>query len=111
MAAPTFAVLGGSEQAIDDFFESLRGVVGEEGVDFFGRWREAGEIEGGAAEEGDFGGWLCGFDALGFELGGDEGIDGSAHPFRVLYYRRCLRFHTLEGPEFALALGERAGGE
>ena len=38
VAAPTLAVLRRGEQAIYDFFESLRGVVGEEGVDFFGRW-------------------------------------------------------------------------
>ena len=112
VAAPALAVLRRGEQAVDHFFESLRRVVGQEGVDFLRRGRQAGEVEGGAAEQRDLVGRLRGLDALGFELGQDEGIDGSCGPTSSVFTTGgvCV-FNLLERPEFALALGKRIGGE
>ena len=75
MAAPALAVAGGSEEAVDHLFIGCGGLVGEEGLEVLFGGREAGEIEGGAAEEGGFIGLRGGFQGVLFEGGKDELVE------------------------------------
>ena len=60
-------------------------VVAFERIDFKGRGREAGEVEGEAADE-DFGsGGGRGCEVVGFELGEDEAVDFVFGPRLVFY--------------------------
>ena len=51
VAAPALAVVRRGEQAVDEFLVGVGRLVGEEGVDLFGRRRQAGQIERDAADE------------------------------------------------------------
>ena len=103
-AAPAFTVVGRGEQAIDDFREGVGGVIGQEGLGFFGGGREADKIERGAAEERDFVGGAVGPEVLLFQLREDERIDGIA----------LGSGDGLEGPVALLGIGvagfRRGGG-
>ncbi len=108
---PALAVLRRGEQAVDHFVVGVGRVVGDEGGDLFGSRRQAGEVEGGAAQQCDLIGGRGGLDLLGFELGENELVDGIARPRRMLHGRRRLRLDLLERPEIALPLGEGIGGQ
>ena len=62
VAGPHFAVVRGSEEAVDLLFVGVGGLVADEGVDFGDGGRQAGEIEREAAEQSD---------AIGFGRGGE----------------------------------------
>ena len=51
VAAPLFAVVRRSEEAIHDFLPGLGRLVAHEGIDFLGGGRETGEIESDAADQ------------------------------------------------------------
>ncbi len=72
-----FAVSGFGEVVVDDG-GVVGGDEGEEAVDFFGGGREAGEVEGEAAEEGVR--WGFGGEGEFFlgEAGEEEGVYGIA---------------------------------
>ena len=72
VAAHVFAVALGFEEAGDEFFVGVGGGVGEEGVDFLEGGREAGEVEGDAADEGFFGSFGGGGEIVFGEFGLDE---------------------------------------
>ena len=95
-----FAVAGGLEQAVDGVFEGLRGGVGEEGVEFFEGGRQAGEVEGGAAQEGFARGFGLGLQAFAIKAGEDEAVDRVARPGGVGRGggRRVGAFRRDEGP-------------
>lgn len=89
MLAPLFAVGGGGEEAINEGAVGGGAGVVDEVVDFGLGGGEAGEIEGGAANERAairFGG---GGEVLFFQLGHEKGIDGGV-----------VRGWFLEGPPF-----------
>jgi hypothetical protein len=72
--APFFAVGGGGEETVDEFGEGVWGWVGEEGVGFGWGGREAGEVVGGAAEEGARGGWGRELETVGGGFGEEEAV-------------------------------------
>ncbi len=96
---PALAVGRGGEQAVDDLFVGVGRFVFQEGVDFGGRGRQAGEIEGDAADEAaaiERGG---GLEVLFAQACEDEGVDGVADPgIAGGGHRRADDF--LEGPVF-----------
>ena len=98
VAAPAFAVARAGQQTVYYFFERVRRFVGEEGVDLFGRGREAGEIVGGAAEEGALIGGLHRRESLFVQLRDYEAVDGGV----CVGLRRVGLADRLERPEGAL---------
>ena len=64
VAAPTFAVVGRGEEAVDLLAVGVGALVGHEGVDFGRGGREANEVEGESPEEGSFVGRRRGTDAF-----------------------------------------------
>ena len=80
MLCPALAVARRSEQAVDDFDVGVRGGVGEERGLLGRRWREAGEVERDSAEEDRFIGGRIWLELGGFELVGDEIVDGISDP-------------------------------
>ncbi len=74
------AIARRGEKAVHNFFVGAIGFVVQEGVDFGGSGREAGEIERDAADEGFAIGFGRGAQILFFEAGEHEGIDGIVHP-------------------------------
>ena len=109
VAGPARAVLGRGEEAVDEVAEGVGGVVGEEGGDFGGGGWEAGEVEGGAADEGVAVGGRGGGEVVFFEFGEDEGVDGGAGPGGVLDGGQCGIGEGLEGPELAALFEGEAG--
>ena len=79
-AAPGFAVARRREQAIDHLLERVGRLVREKRVDFFGRRRQAGEIERGAAEQRQLVGGADRRQAFALETREDEAIDVGARP-------------------------------
>ena len=72
---PAFAVARGGEQAIHQFFVSVGGFVGEEGVGFVGRRRQAVEVVGEAADQGTAVGLRGRGESLFGEFGPDKSVD------------------------------------
>ena len=73
-----FAVAGRGEQAVDQIFDYGFPVLdrgGGEGLDFSDRWRQAGEIEGEAADESSGIGLGLERELPAGESGGDETVD------------------------------------
>ena len=75
-----FAPGGRVHEAADVVVVGFLGFVADEGLDFLGLGGEAGQVEGDAACEGSAVGFRGGFEAHGFELRGDEGVDGIPDP-------------------------------
>ena len=65
VAGPAFAVLGASQEAVDDGGEGLGGRIRDEGGQLFGRRGEAGEVNRNATEESAF---------VGGDVGGEAGL-------------------------------------
>ena len=72
---PALAIVRRDQQPVDDLFISLRGIVGKERRDLFGRGRQAGEVEGDAAQQGGLVRGRRRSDALCFQLGEEERVD------------------------------------
>ena len=75
-----FAVVRGGEQAIDEAFVGAGFFVGQEGSEFGGRGREAGEIQADAADQRRPRGLGRRGQFFGFEAGEDEAVDGILNP-------------------------------
>ena len=73
---PALAVTRGSEQAIHELFVGVRGSVADERVGFFGRGRDAGEVQGDASDERVAVGFRRGLQAELVEARAHEGVDG-----------------------------------
>ena len=108
MAAPTFAIAGRGQQAIDNFFKSFGRFIGQEIVEFFFGGRKTGEVERGAAEERCFVGLRGGFEAVLFEIGEDELVNGIDDPTRLLRFGRPGVGERLERPEILIEIGDDA---
>ncbi len=76
MSGPFHAMSRGVEEAVDGVGEGLGGGIVFEGLDFFGGWGEAGEVECDAAQEGVRVGFGCGDETVFTEACFDEGVDG-----------------------------------
>ena len=70
-----FSVMGGGEQAVDDPFPRSGCRIVEESVDGRGRGRQAGEVEGDAANERGPVRFFCGCQVFLGQSLADEGID------------------------------------
>ena len=70
--APALAVGGRGEQPVDDLREGVRRLVRQERVDLLGRRRQAGQVEGRAADQRPLVGGRRGRQALRLELREDE---------------------------------------
>ena len=106
VAAPLFAVVRRGQQTVDDFLPGVGRFVGEEGVDLFGSGRQAGEVEGDAADERGAVGGRRGFQSGFLESGQQEGVDGRLRPGfvgRGGEGRGSGIFSGLEGPVAALS--------
>jgi hypothetical protein len=77
-------------------------LVGDERLDFFGGGREANEVEGSAADEGNFIGWGRGLEAFLCQFGEDEGVDGVLRRLWNGWF-----YNGLEGPPAFLGFGKR----
>ena len=113
VAAPLFAVVRRGQQAVDHFLPGVGRFVGEEGVDLFGGGRQAGEVEGGAADERGAAGGRRGFQSGLFESGEQEGVDGRLRPGfvgRGGEGRRSGIFSWLESPVAAFCGGVNPEG-
>ena len=73
--APALAVLRAAEEVVDDGLESGFARIGGEGGGFFGRWRDADEIEIESAEEAMRLGWLGKIEPRLQQLLADEVVD------------------------------------
>ena len=100
VAAPAFAVVGGGEEAVDEFGVGVGGRVGGEGFDFGGGGGETGEVEADAADESAPVGGRGEGEAFGGEALGEQAVDSA---------RGADGF--LEGPQLlgGGALGDLAG--
>ncbi len=90
--------MGRGEQAINLFFVSIGGRVGEKCVDLRGGWGKTDQVEMQAAKEGGFVCFRGGMNACGFELCEDESIDRVAAPCVVLYGRQWWASGGSESP-------------
>jgi hypothetical protein len=63
------------EQAVEDHVEGVRRRIGEKGVHFGGRRRQAEQIEGGPANQPAAVGRRRRCQAIGFQLREDEAVD------------------------------------
>ncbi len=100
VAAPFFTVVRREQQPVDDFFEGIRRWVGEEGINLVRRGRQAGEVEGGAADEHALLGGRGERKALFGEFYADEGVDRVPR-----LQRRHFRLRNrAEGPVLAAVL-------
>ncbi len=97
-AGPALAVAGAGEESVDEALVGVGGMVGEEGVDLVGGWREAGEVEGDAPDEGVPVGAGGGAEALGLEAGEDEAVEVALAPGLVLHIGERVAEDGLEGP-------------
>jgi len=72
------AVVGRSQQSVEGLGPSVGRIIGEERLEVGVGRRQAGQVEGGAAEQGGLGGFAIGLQAFGGESRGEEGVDGVA---------------------------------
>ena len=116
VATPALAVSGGSEEAVDGIGNCRLpiadwGVGALESFDFLGCRREAGEVEGHAADEGTRVGGGIGRKALLVEAGEDEAVEGLLAPGVGLGGGWLWVGEELEGPVFSHRGGVHAGGD
>ena len=100
VAAPSFAVVRGGEEAIDDAGVGCWRAIGFEGGDLRGGGRKAGEIERNAAQPGAAGGFRSASDLLLCQLGVEKPIDRSIGG---------RNWERLERPKFAALFKVNAG--
>ena len=101
MTAPAFAKAGRVQILIDDALHGIRRGVCEKGGNLIGCWRQAGEVEGKATDQGAAVGIGNGSKALGFEVGEDELVDVRARPVGILHFGRWCGDRLLESPVLA----------
>ena len=94
--APALAVTRAGQQAVDDLLIRLTGCVGQESVQLRPCRREAGEIEGHAAQPAVPGRLWTRLEPPRFVLGGDEGVDRVSHPGTVTDHRQRRSLHLLK---------------
>ena len=78
--SPALAVARRREEAIDHPAEGFGGFILEERLDFLGSWRQADEVERGAADQGSLLGLGGGGEAFRLKTGEDETVDRRARP-------------------------------
>ena len=105
MTAPAFAVGFGSQQTVDQFRVGVGRGVGDEGGGLGRRGRQAGHIEGRAAEERGAIGFGGEVEPVGFQFRADEGVDWS-EVGGVGELRHGGLGDRLEGPELPVARGD-----
>ena len=96
---PAFAVAGRGEEALDKFFIGVGRAVGDKRSDFYGRRRQAVEVEAHAADEGGTVGLGGGSDFFRREPGENEGVDGiSDRRGGSVYFGNDRTLRGREGP-------------
>ena len=93
-----FAVARGGQQRIDLLLESVRGLVGQEGVDLRGGRRQTGQHQGDAAQPRRAVGRGVRAEAGGFGLGEDEAIERVLGPVGGLHRRGGVLLGADERP-------------
>src|SRR5215831_14519680 len=99
--------MGRSQQPVDHFWVGVEITVGEEGLCFLGRWRQARQIEVGAADERQLAGFGRERESLGLELGENEGIDRVAYTIAILHVWRVGPRGRPERPKLAVFVGNQ----
>ena len=107
--APSLAVMGTRQQAIDEPFVGVRPAIAEEVGDVLGRRRQSGEVIGDATDQRNAVGLGGGRPAEFLQGGQDEPVDRVAYPSGFLDPRRLDRLHGLVSPVAPLLLAERLG--
>ena len=77
------AVLRQGQQAVHLLLVGVGGLVGEEGVDFGGGGRQAGEVEADAAQQGGAVGLGRGLESLAFQARQHQAVDRIARPLLI----------------------------
>ena len=111
---PPFTEVGGGEQAIDDALLRAGCAVREESVDLLGRGREAGQVEGHAAEPGERRRRPGGLDALLLQARVQQRVDGVLpvlHLHRRSHRREEAPAETIGVVERDLRRKVSAGGD
>ena len=108
-AAPPFAELGAAQEPIHEPFIGPRPVVGEEGGDLLGRWRQADQVGRDPTDQGDPIGLRCRAESGRLQLGEEEAIDRVPRPIRIPDARDFRPGDGLEGPVGALLVAEFLG--
>src|SRR5207248_803667 len=80
VASPLLAVMRRSEQTLDQLLVGLRGLIVDEGVDFFGRRGQPEEVVGDSANEGRAIGLGGGLEALFAKARQYETVDRRTDP-------------------------------
>ena len=106
-AAPALAVVRRCEQAVDHFGEGVGRGVFFEGRDFFGRGRQAGQVEASAADQVVLAGGLDGLEPFLFEFREHEAVDRGLGPARVLDGGRRRILERQQRPEGPALGGDR----
>ncbi len=88
VSAPALAVMRRRQEPLDQAVVGIRGCIVIEGRDLLGRWRQAGQVEGRAADQGLLAGRWRRREAPGFKVGKDEAVDRSPRPGGILHRRR-----------------------
>ena len=97
--SPAFAVAGRGEEALDKLFIGVGRAVGDKRSDFYGRGRQAVEVEAHAADEGGAVGLGGGSDFFRREPGENEGVDGiSDRRGGSVYFGNDRTLRGREGP-------------
>ena len=110
VAAPTFAVGRGGEEAIDELGVSVRRGVGYKGVDLRGGGRESGEIEAEAADKGAPIGGGVGGEAVILQGRENERVDWVLDPGGVGRGGRSRERGFLDGLECPMVFADAAVG-
>ena len=105
---PAFAILRARHEPLDELLVGIGSGVGQKGVEFFGRWGDADQIEPNAAAERGPIGFRGGDEALLFQPGQHKSIDLVAGPVGPGHSRHRRRLGGDEGP-MRLIFG--AGGD
>src|SRR5712691_5294288 len=90
VSTPALAVVRRRDQAIDEFLESVRRVIGKECVDLLWRRRQSQEIVLGSTQISCLVGGRRGRDLVVFDSCQNERVDRMANPFST-FHRRNLR--------------------
>ena len=101
VATPFFAVMRRGQKPIDDPAECIRRFVSEEIGDFLHRWRKAGQVVGGPANESALGCGRCGLELIGLKPGKNEKVEILPWPSAGLHRGECRLAWPAEGPKLA----------
>src|SRR5690242_7040804 len=103
-----FAIAWRGKQAIDNFGVGIWRGVGEESRLLGGGWRQSDKVEGNATQQGELVGWSARLKFGGFELLGDEVVDGIACP--LVQFMELGQLGTDQGAEGPYAERKWVGG-